>query len=113
MAEVFENLWGIDLQNPIQGRNEKPRNNGLTMVIDKGIGINGLNDLMDLSSKYIDFHKFSFGTSLLYPLDILKEKIKLVKNNGIDVYPGSTLFEIAFTQNKIEKYFFKLKELGF
>lgn len=113
MTEVFGELWGIGLQTPIQGRIEKPRQCGLTMVIDKGLGFTALNDLLELNAKYIDFHKLSFGTSLLYPQDLLKKKINIIKKAGIDVYPGGTLFEIAFIQNKLEKYFFKAKELGF
>ncbi|MEJ6950687.1 phosphosulfolactate synthase [Natronospora cellulosivora (SeqCode)] len=113
MAERFGGFWEIGLKSPIVGRVEKPRENGLTMVIDKGLGINSLNDFLELNSQYIDFHKLSFGTSLIYPMEVLKKKISIIKDSGVDVYPGGTLFEIAFIQNKLEKYLFRAKELGF
>ena len=113
MTERLQGLWDIDLKDPLKGRINKPRDKGLTMLIDKGLAVNELKDFLELNSEYIDFHKFSFGTSLIYPLEILKEKIRLIKNAGIDVYPGGTLFEIALIQNKVDKFLLRAKQLGF
>ncbi|MFW5981459.1 MAG: phosphosulfolactate synthase, partial [bacterium] len=113
MTDKLNSFRNIDIKDPIRGRLEKPRQYGLTMVIDKGMGINELKDFLALNSRYIDFHKFSFGTSLIYPSEILMKKIELIKEAGVDVYPGGTLFEIAFIQNRLEKYLFKVRELGF
>ena len=44
-------------------RSAKPRDVGLTHVIDKGIGLNHLEDLLTTSSGLIDVLKFGFGTS--------------------------------------------------
>lgn len=108
-----ENGWGLELNTPISGQIKKPRTEGLTMVIDKGIGIRYLRDLLEIAGDYIDFLKFSFGTSLLYPHHILKEKIELSIDYGLDVYPGGTLFEVALSQNKLNEYLFRAKQLGF
>ena len=32
---------------PVPGRSVKPRKEGLTMIIDKGLGLNGTQDLLD------------------------------------------------------------------
>lgn len=109
----FQNAWDIILKSPVEGRLEKPRMNGLTMVIDKGLGLCAIEDILEINSEYIDFLKLSFGTSLIYPDKILKEKIKLVKTYGIDIYPGGTLFEVAITQDKMHEYLFKTRQLGF
>jgi len=101
------------LKFPLEGRREKPRSTGLTMVIDKGVGLAALTDLLELNWPYVDFIKFSFGTSLIYPKKILQEKIELIKSYDVTPYPGGTLFEIAVAQNKMEEYFRKLKKLGF
>ncbi|MFW6022727.1 MAG: phosphosulfolactate synthase [Halanaerobiaceae bacterium] len=113
MRKNVENPWNIGLENPLKGRVEKPRNKGLTMIIDKGLGLSNIRDLLEVGHLYIDFIKFSFGTSLIYPSDVLREKIKLIKDYNIDVYPGGTLFEIAVTQNKVFEFFARAKQLGF
>ncbi|MCK8827808.1 phosphosulfolactate synthase [Natroniella acetigena] len=108
-----KNGWGLDFEFPLLGREEKPRRNGLTMVLDKGLGLNEMKDLLDLNAEYIDFLKLSFGTSALYPQQILQEKIKLIKSYGIDIYPGGTFFEAAIIQNKKDEYLKQAKKLGF
>ena len=56
------------------GRQErKPRSTGLTMVI-KGMGLAFYADFLELNWSYVDFIKFSFGTSIVYPEKVLKEK---------------------------------------
>lgn len=109
----MDGVKNLNLGNPLEGRLSKPRSSGLTMLIDKGIGLRETRDLLEVSSEYIDFIKLSFGTSLLYPVEILIEKINLIKSYGVYVYPGGTLFEIAVTQNKLHEYLFSARELGF
>ncbi|OCL27346.1 phosphosulfolactate synthase [Orenia metallireducens] len=113
MNRDFNNGWNLDMEFPLVGREEKPRRNGLTMVLDKGLGLYETEDLLEISSKYIDFLKLSFGTSGLYPKDLLKRKIELVKDYGVDIYPGGTFLEVAIVQNKWEEYLYRAKELGF
>jgi len=113
MDEEVKNAMNINLVDPLAGRVEKPRNSGLTMVIDKGLGLKGISDLLEVNSQYIDFIKFSFGTALIYPEKILKEKIRMIKEHQIDVYAGGTLFEVAITQDRLSDYLFKAREIGF
>lgn len=113
MKNKFQNAWNINLQDPLTGRRNKPRDKGLTMVLDKGLGLSGLTDLLEVYSGYIDFYKFSFGTSMLYPEEILIEKINKINKYDIDVYPGGTLFEVAITQNRLNEYLFRAQQLGF
>jgi phosphosulfolactate synthase len=108
-----ENGWDIELQEPVQGRLAKPRDKGLNMVIDKGLGVNALQDLLQIAGDYIDYLKLGFGTSFVYPEEILKEKIRIACNFNIDVYPGGTLFEVAVNQNRLNEFLFRAKQLGF
>lgn len=101
------------LEDPVLGRKEKPRKSGLTMVLDKGLGLSSLDDLLRSSADYIDFIKLTFGTALLYPEDLLREKILNIRKAEVDIYTGGTLFEIAVSQNKIEEYLIWLKHLNF
>lgn len=101
------------LRFPLPGYGSKPRQTGYTMVLDKRLGLSETRDLLELASAYIDSIKLTFGTSALYPKAVLREKIKLIRSYGVDVYPGGTLFEIALWQDRLEPFFQCAAELGF
>lgn len=83
------------------------------MVIDKGLSPAETVNLLEMNAAFIDFIKLTFGTTALYQRDALMQKLELAAHNGVALYPGGTFFEIAYWQNKVEPYFFKLIELGF
>ena len=91
-------------------RTAKPRNAGLTMVMDKGLSLRQAEDLVSMSSASIDFIKLGFGTSLVTPC--LKEKIKLYEAAGIQPYLGGTLFEAALIRNQLQDYVAFCKSLN-
>ena len=45
------------------GLTHKPREIGLTAVLDKGLGLRAMRDLVELSGPYIDTVKFGWGLS--------------------------------------------------
>ncbi|MDR1722028.1 MAG: phosphosulfolactate synthase [Methanobrevibacter sp.] len=94
-------------------KREKGPENGLTMVLDKGIGLNTAKDLMEISGEYVDFLKFGWGTITLHNREIIKNKVEMYKSFDIKPYPGGTLFEIAYKDNKITQYFEYLEKLVF
>lgn len=106
-------FWPEFLHFPLGGRNGKPRSQGLTMVIDKGMGLGETKDLLIIAGRYIDFLKLGFGTSALYTKEVLEEKIQLVRSHNIDIYPGGTFLEVAVSQNKIKEYLHMAKNLGY
>lgn len=83
-------------------RPSKPRESGITMVMDKGLSIRQAEDFMSVGSDYTDFVKLGFGTSLLTPG--VGDKIKLYKNAGVIPYLGGTLFEAYVIRNMFEDY---------
>jgi phosphosulfolactate synthase len=101
------------LEFPLAGRNIKPRETGLTMVIDKGLGYTETEELLELASEYIDFIKLGFGTSALYSAHLLRRKIELVKDYDVHIFPGGTFLEIAVMQGKLKDYLRITKELGY
>ncbi|GAB6098598.1 phosphosulfolactate synthase [Halanaerocella petrolearia] len=106
--------WDLDdFEFPLVGREEKPRTHGLTMILDKGLGLRETKDLLEIATSYIDFWKLSFGTSALYPKEILKKKINLIKSYEVEVYPGGTFLEVAVNQNQTNQYLQEAKTLGF
>ena len=83
-------------------RPAQPRENGLTMVMDKGLSIRESIDLIENGSHLIDLLKLGFGTSYATPK--LKEKIDHYKKAGFKVYFGGTLFEAYAIRNQFDDY---------
>ncbi len=98
---------------PWPGHSGKPRQTGCTMLLDKGMGLTETRDLLELACDYIDMIKLTCGTSALYPEQLLREKIRLIRFYGIDVFPGGTLFEIAIWQRQLEPFLQQAAQLGF
>ncbi|NKB47327.1 MAG: phosphosulfolactate synthase [Legionellales bacterium] len=91
----------------------KPRDTGLTAVIDKGLGLQSLQELIQLAGNYIDIVKIGFGTSRLYSRELLKQKINLLNEANILACPGGTLFEITRTHQQVDAFWHECKALGF
>ncbi len=82
------------------------------MVLDKGLGMNQAEDLME-AAPYIDIIKLGWGTSRLFPEDLIRAKVALYKRHDIWVCTGGTLFEIAHSRGVTEQFFHHTGELGF
>ena len=98
---------------PVPGRTVKPRQEGLTMIIDKGLGLGATQDLLDSAADAIDFIKLTFGTSAFLDIDYLAEKVEMVKDYDIYICPGGTFLEVSVWQGAYQKYLKRCKELGF
>lgn len=83
-------------------RANKPRSNGLTLVIDPGLPMQYFTDAVTSSAEYIDAVKFGWGTSLVTPN--LEEKIDCLRRLGIWYCFGGTLFEKFVLQDRLEQY---------
>ncbi len=94
----------------IPDRTVKPRNNGLTMVMDKGMGLDGARDFLSVAAPYVDIVKLGFGTS--YVTNNLTEKIEIYQKQGIPVYFGGTLFEAYLIRNQFDDYLAMVKHYG-
>jgi phosphosulfolactate synthase len=86
----------------IPKRPSKPRENGTTMMMDKGLSLRQIEDLIESSGDYFDIAKFGFGTAMV--TKDLEEKIKLYQSAGIRPYFGGTLFELFIARNKFDDY---------
>ena len=83
-------------------RTESPRKNGVTMVMDKGLGIKQAEQFIEASSDYVDIVKLGFGTSVFSKN--LAAKVKIYKEAGFRVYLGGTLFEAFIVRNMFDDY---------
>ncbi len=104
-----DNAFGF-LDIPV--RSEKPRRKGLTMVLDKGLGLHHVQDLMHMAV-YIDIIKLGWGTPRLFSEDIIREKISVYRKHAIRVGNGGTLLEIMYQQKKLEQFLEYCQGFGF
>ena len=88
--------------NDIPERTAKPRQKGLTMVMDKGLSLRQVEDFIDVAGLHTDIVKLGWATSFVTPN--LKEKLALYRSAGIPVYFGGTLFEAFAVRNQFEDY---------
>ncbi len=86
----------------IPTRDEQPRENGLTMMMDKGLSWRQTENFIDTASHLTDIVKFGFGTS--YVTKDLDKKIALYKEAGIKTYFGGTLFEAFIVRGMFDDY---------
>jgi phosphosulfolactate synthase len=91
----------VKLQH-LPDRPNRPRKNGVTMVMDKGLGLKQAEMFIDSCADYVDLVKLGFGTSVITPN--VAEKVKLYKEAGFRVYLGGTLFEAFILRNKFDDY---------
>lgn len=83
-------------------RPSKPRNSGITMVMDKGLSVREAEDFMSVGSEYTDYVKLGFGTSLITPG--FEKKIAIYKKAGTKPYFGGTLFEAFVIRDMFKDY---------
>jgi phosphosulfolactate synthase len=88
----------------------KPRNSGITMVMDKGLSLNEAKNFIEKAGVCTDWVKLGFGTSVFAPR--LKEKINLYKAAEMRPYIGGTLFEAYAVRNMIDEYLRFLDSVG-
>ncbi|HEX9955767.1 MAG TPA: phosphosulfolactate synthase [Fibrella sp.] len=86
----------------IPDRTNKPRHSGFTMVMDKGLSLREVEDMLSMSAEYIDIVKLGWATSFVTPN--LQQKLDAYKAAGVPVYFGGTLFEAFVVRNQFEDF---------
>ena len=61
---------------------------GITMMLDKGMGPNMVEDFLEISGPYVDFAKLGWGTSAIHERELIKYKVDTYLSNDIIPYPG-------------------------
>ena len=91
-------------------RTSKARENGLTMMMDKGLSLRQAEDFLSSNHEHTDIIKLGFGTSIITPN--IAEKIKLFQNNDMLVYAGGTLFEAFAIRKQLDDYKKYMNHIG-
>ena len=67
--------------NNLPDRTRKPRQNGVTMAMDKGMSIRETEDFLSMCADHVDIVKLGWATSFVTPK--LEDKIRVFKEAGI------------------------------
>ena len=97
-------------------RSEKPRDQGITMMIDWGIGVARQRDILDIAGDAIDIAKIAVGLSGIISERVLSEKIRIYNDYGVDAFIGGQFLEYGIFHQGLEvaeRYFEEASRLGF
>jgi phosphosulfolactate synthase len=95
----------------LPARPGKPRTEGLTHVIDKGLNLRDIEGLFDTAGQFVDIVKFGWGTS--YVTNNLEKKIALYRSFETPVVCGGTLFEAVYARGRLDEFKHWLSENRF
>jgi phosphosulfolactate synthase len=88
----------------------KPRQEGITHVLDRGLSVSDVDGLIEVAGDYIDFVKLGWGTAVA--TGNLEAKLARYREHDIPVMLGGTLTELAIAQDRLDALVAWLHELG-
>jgi phosphosulfolactate synthase len=91
-------------------RSVKPRQAGLTHVIDRGLSVAEVDGLIEVVGGSVDIVKLGWGTALA--TGNLDRKLARYREHGIPTMLGGSLTELAIAQGQLEKLIEWVRELG-
>ncbi|HEX3518140.1 MAG TPA: phosphosulfolactate synthase [Solirubrobacteraceae bacterium] len=91
-------------------RSTKPRERGITHVIDRGLSVAEVDGLLEVVGPAVDIVKLGWGTALVTAN--LKPKLARYAAHDIPVVLGGTLTEVAIRQGRVDGLVAWLRELG-
>ena len=92
-------------------RSRKPRRQGLTHVLDKGLPVEEMTAALGACGPYVDVWKFGWGTAYLDPG--LSAKLGVLRDHDVVACTGGTLLEVAWHQGVVAEYLAWAADLGF
>jgi phosphosulfolactate synthase len=94
----------------LPSRSAKPREQGITHVLDKGLSVAEVDGLIEVAGDFVDIVKLGWGTALATAN--LAPKLARYREHGIPVVLGGTLTELAIAQDRLEELIGWVHELG-
>jgi phosphosulfolactate synthase len=91
-------------------RSSKPRERGVTHVIDRGLSIAEIEGMVEVGGEFVDIVKLGWGTALA--ARNLDRKLACYREHEIPVVLGGTLTELAITRGRFEELIAWAHELG-
>jgi phosphosulfolactate synthase len=94
----------------LPARPAKPREEGLTHVIDTGLSTAEAEGLVTSAGDYVDLVRLGWGSA--YVNRDLAAKLERYRSGGVPVMLGGTLTELAWLQGRVDELRAWLRELG-
>ncbi len=91
-------------------RSSKPRERGVTHVIDRGLSIAEIEGMVEVGGEFVDIVKLGWGTALA--TRNLDRKLACYREHQIPVVLGGTLTELAISRGRFEELIAWVHELG-
>lgn len=104
---------GTALGVQMPARQPKPRDRGLTMMIDWGLPPLHQADVVKTAGPFVDMAKIAGSIAGLMDEEILLEKLRLYREAGISTSQGGLFVELAVMQGRVQALFGNLARLGF
>ncbi|MCE8024369.1 phosphosulfolactate synthase [Billgrantia aerodenitrificans] len=96
----------------LPGRIAKPRQDGLTIVADRGLGRHAQEDLLELAADYIDIAKLAMGVARLLDPEVLHAKLASYARHDIPTFFAGEISELAIVQGMAGNYYQAIHDLG-
>jgi phosphosulfolactate synthase len=93
----------------LPARTAKPRQQGITHVLDRGLSVADVDGLIEVAGDYIDLVKLGWGTAVA--TGNLEAKLQRYRDHGVPVMFGGTLTELAMAQDRLDALVRWLHEL--
>ncbi len=90
-------------------RAAKPRQQGLTHVLDRGLSLAEVDGLAEVAGDYTDIVKLGWGTAVA--TGNLEAKLRRYREHGMTAMLGGTLTELAIAQDRLDRLVAWLHEL--
>jgi len=91
-------------------RSAKPRQRGITHVLDRGLSLSAIDGLVEVAGEFVDLVKLGWGTAVA--TGNLEQKLERYRECDIPVVLGGTLTELVIAQDRLERLIAWLHELG-
>ncbi len=97
-------------------RSQKPRTRGLTMIVDDGLPLGLVNDLLEIGGQYADIAKIKTGTARLYPREVLLRKLERYRAADVQAFLGGQFHEYVLAtqgESALPRFYDEALSLGF
>lgn len=91
-------------------RSSKPREQGITHVLDRGLSLVEVDGLVEVAGEYVDLVKLGWGSAVA--TRNLQPKLERYREHGIPVVLGGSLTELAIAQGRLDRLVAWVRELG-
>ena len=99
-----------ELPLELPARSAKPREQGITHLMDRGLSLVEVDSLMEVAGASVDIVKLGFGTALA--TENLVPKLERYKRHGVPVVLGGTITELAVQQGRVDELAQWIRDLG-